>query len=269
MAFHADTKTDFARFGIPRLDAALGGGIPRGAVILLEDEVGVDKGPLMIQFLANGLRSGEYGYILSTEHLYDHYRRQLVPFEIDEIVVETKRLMFLDGFTNPFGYDTIGGGPPTAALSEGLGSGYQAFGQDNIIRDISQPRIVTDSIRIALNHVRPPQKVRGVIDSLTTLILVSDNLKAPLSFLQHQIAADKVRDRISILTIHRDAHDITIVKALEHYADGVLRLKQTSTGQVLEIVKMFGLPLDEIETASFEYKVSPGKISLTPLLKES
>ena len=31
-----------ARFGLPILDAALGGGVPRGSVILLEDEIGVE-----------------------------------------------------------------------------------------------------------------------------------------------------------------------------------------------------------------------------------
>ncbi|MFX1533089.1 MAG: RAD55 family ATPase [Promethearchaeota archaeon] len=268
MTYRPKKETDFARFGIPRLDAALGGGIPRGSVILLEDEVGVDKGPLLIQFLAEGLRSGEYGYILSTEHIYAHYRRLLVPFEIDEIVVETKRLVFLDGFSNPFGYDTAAAATSGALGSSGLGSGFQALGQDNIIRDISQPRMVTDSIRMALTHVRPPQKVRGVVDSLSTLILVSENLKAPLSFIQHQIASDKQRDYISIITLHQDAHDPFVVKAIEHYVDGVLRIKRTPKGAILEIIKVFGIPLDEIENSRFEYKLSPGNVELIPLIDE-
>ena len=58
-----------AKFGIPLLDDALGGGVPRGSIILVEDEVGINSEHVLVQFLSEGLRTGEYGYILSTEHL--------------------------------------------------------------------------------------------------------------------------------------------------------------------------------------------------------
>ncbi|MHA1214602.1 MAG: RAD55 family ATPase [Candidatus Hodarchaeales archaeon] len=247
---------DRAMFGIPLLDDALGGGVPRGSIILIEDEVGINTEHILIQFLSEGLRTGEYGYILSTEHLFSHYSPLFVPYNVSEVTFETKRLVFLDAFSNPFGY------------SEGRPS---ALGE-NVIRDITQPRQVTDQIRRALLHVRS-QPVRGVLDSLTTILLVSDTLKPPMAFLQHKIATDKEMGIVSILTLHRDVHDVKIVTAVEHYCDGVIRLKHeyinekdTSPTEILQIRKAPGMTLNEVENTDFIFKPIPGHIELTPLI---
>lgn len=251
MAHLGPSRPEICRFGIDLLDEALGGGIPRGSVIILEDEIGIENEHILIQFLAEGLRSGDFGYILSTERLYADYRSLLVTFDIDEIVVETRRLVFLDGFSNPFGYSDI---------RQATGGG------EGIVRDLSQPREISDTIRRSLLHVRQ-QSIRGVIDSFSTIILVSDTLKPPLSFLQHKIATDKQRGTTSVLSLHRDAHKIEIVRAIEHYADGVLSLSCTEEEHdgILEIKKMQGVNLSRMPFRSFWYDPEPGKIVLTPI----
>ncbi|MHA1968167.1 MAG: RAD55 family ATPase [Candidatus Hodarchaeales archaeon] len=248
------TMEDRAKFGIPLLDDALGGGVPRGSIILVEDEVGINTEHVLIQFLSEGLRTGEYGYILSTEHLFAHYSPLFVPYSISEVTFETKRLVFLDAFSNPFGYSE---GRPSA-------------GGENIIRDITQPRHVTDQIRRSLLHVRS-QPIRGVLDSLTTILLVSDTLKPPMAFLQHKIATDKDMGIVSILTLHRDVHEEHIVKAVEHYCDGVIRMTHTALEdkeqtEMLQIRKVPGMSLSELENTDFIFRPSPGHIELTPLM---
>ncbi|MFW9778807.1 MAG: RAD55 family ATPase [Candidatus Heimdallarchaeota archaeon] len=246
---------DRAKFGIPLLDDALGGGVPRGSIILIEDEVGINTEHILVQFLSEGLRTGEYGYILSTEHLFSHYSPLFVPYNISEVTFETKRLVFLDAFSNPFGYSE--GRPMTTAA-------------ENVVRDITQPRHVTDQIRRSLLHVRN-QPVRGVLDSLTTILLVSDTLKAPMAFLQHKIATDKEMGIVSLFTLHTDVHDAQIVKAIEHYCDGVLRLRNVIPSdetdvsvEMLQILKVPGIPLAELEATEFGFSPSPGHIELTP-----
>ncbi|MFX0184113.1 MAG: RAD55 family ATPase [Candidatus Hodarchaeota archaeon] len=245
---------DRAKFGIPLLDDALGGGVPRGSIILVEDEVGINTEHMLVQFLSEGLRTGEYGYILATEHLLSHYSPLFIPYNISEVTFETKRLIFLDAFSNPFGYSE---GRPMAA-------------GENMIRDITQPRQVTDQIRRSLLHVRS-QPVRGVLDSLTTILLVSDTLKPPMAFLQHKIATDKEMGIVSILTLHTDVHEPNIVKAVEHYCDGVLRLKklaleekELAQAEVLQILKVPGISLSELEATDFIFQPTPGHIELTP-----
>ncbi len=245
---------DRAKFGIPLLDDALGGGVPRGSIILVEDEVGINTEHILVQFLSEGLRTGEYGYILSTEHLFSHYSPLFVPYNISEVTFETKRLVFLDAFTNPFGYAE---GRPGAT-------------GENVIRDITQPRLVTDQIRRSLLHVRN-QPIRGVLDSLTTILLVSDSLKPPMAFLQHKIATDKEMGVVSILTLHRDVHEVRIIQAVEHYCDVVLRLtkkmledKEPTQEEVLQILKVPGMALMELENTNFIFRPTPGHIEITP-----
>jgi KaiC/GvpD/RAD55 family RecA-like ATPase len=247
---------DRAKFGIPLLDDALGGGVPRGSIILVEDEVGINTEHILVQFLSEGLHTGEYGYILSTEHLFEHYSPLFIPYNISEVTLETKRLIFLDAFSNPFGYSE---GRPMAT-------------GENVIRDITQPRLVTDQIRRSLLHVRS-QPIRGVLDSLTTILLVSDTLKPPMAFLQHKIATDKDMGIVSILTLHRDVHESKIIKAIEHYCDGVIRLKKVKNEdkeqgvvEILEILKVPGMTLTEIEVTEFIFQPTPGHIELIPQL---
>ena len=235
------------RFGIPVLDESIGGGLPRGSIILLEDEVGVNSDPLLIQFLAEGLQSGEYGYIMGSEHTYDHYRQLLIPFGIDEIVVETKRLIYLDAFTSPFG---------------GKEMRTAVRGPQNVIRDIFQPRHVTDIIQQNLLHVRSAF-VRGVIDSLSTILSVTENLRIPLSFFQHKIAQDKKNRHVCLYTIHSDVHDQKDVRALEHYCDAVFKLTREGEQDILKIIKIEGQ--QRPKTTEFVYNVAPGKIQLEPL----
>jgi KaiC/GvpD/RAD55 family RecA-like ATPase len=239
-------------FGVPLLDQALGGGVPRGSVILIENEVGVGHDHLLMRFLAEGLRQGEYGYILSTEHLYEHYKSLLIPHGIDEIVFETRRLVFIDAFSNPYGYSDL--------------RGPSLQSESNIIQDISQPRQISDSIRRALLHVRS-RAVRGVVDSLSTLILVSDDLKPPLSFLQNKIATDKEMGYTSLLTIHKDVHPPHVTNVVEHYVDGVIeisRLKDASHRSTVElrVKKMLGLTPSELDQAVFLFKPRPGAVEL-------
>ena len=249
MQMSSDFREEPCRFGIPILDQTLGGGLSRGATILLEDEVGVDSKPILINFLAEGLTLGEYGYILSTEHLYDTYRQLLIPFGVDEIVVETKRLVFLDGFSQPFGSDKPGV--------------VSSRGPQNMIRDISSSISVADQIRQSLLHVRE-RNIRGVFDSLSSVILVSENYKAPISLLSQIIANNKANQHNNIFTIHADVHEQYIIKALEHYADGVLKLTCNNEGQpILRIVKAEGI--SKIETSEFLYLPEPGKIVLEPM----
>ncbi|MFW9928299.1 MAG: RAD55 family ATPase [Candidatus Thorarchaeota archaeon] len=245
----SNIREEPCRFGIPSLDQVLGGGFSRGSTILIEDEVSVNANPLLVQFLAEGLASGEYGYILSTEHLWDTYRQLLIPFGVDEIVVETKRLVFLDGFSQPFGSDKPG------IIS--------SRGPQNMIKDIFSSRAVVDQIRQSLLHVRD-RNIRGVFDSLSSVILVAENLKSPISLLSQIIANNKANQHNSLFTIHADVHELSMIKALEHYADGVLKIYINEESKpILKIVKAEGLSSPEIK--EFLYLPEPGKVLLEPI----
>ncbi|MCE7745131.1 MAG: hypothetical protein GPJ52_08370 [Candidatus Heimdallarchaeota archaeon] len=214
-----------ARFGLPILDAALGGGVPRGSVILLEDEIGVNADLVALHFLTEGLRGGETGYVLSTEHPYKYYVDNLRTLGVNaEILIETERMVFIDAFTNPYGYSDI----------------RSEF--KNVVNNLTQPRAISESIRRALLHTQTQNiPCRGIIDSASAILLASENVRTALSFVQNRIASNKEDGTVTIMTLHRDIHSDHDLRALEHLVDGVISITLgDETYSTVKIVKMRG-----------------------------
>jgi len=214
-----------ARFGLPVLDAALGGGVPRGSVILLEDEIGVEVDLVALHFLTEGLRGGETGFVLSTEHPYKYYVDNLRTLGVNaEILLETERMVFIDAFTNPYGYSDI----------------RSEF--KNVVNNLTQPRVVSESIRRALLHTQNQNiPCRGLVDSVSAILLASENVRTALSFVQNRIASNKDDGTVTIMTLHRDIHSQHDLRALEHLVDGVIRITiGDDTYSTVKIVKMRG-----------------------------
>jgi len=214
-----------ARFGLPILDAALGGGVPRGSVILLEDEIGVNADLVALHFLTEGLRGGETGYVLSTEHPYKYYVDNLRTLGVNaEILIETERMVFIDAFTNPYGYSDI----------------RSEF--KNVVNNLTQPRAISESIRRALLHTQTQNiPCRGLIDSASAILLASENVRTALSFVQNRIASNKEDGTVTIMTLHRDIHSDHDLRALEHLVDGVISITLgDETYSTIKILKMRG-----------------------------
>ncbi|MHA1124487.1 MAG: RAD55 family ATPase [Candidatus Heimdallarchaeota archaeon] len=221
----SDYSSTPARFGLPILDAALGGGVPRGSVILLEDEIGVEVDLLAMHFLTEGLRGGETGYVLSTEHPYKYYVDNLRTLGVNaDILLETERMVFIDAFSNPYGYSD-------------MRSEFK-----NVVNNITQPRNVSESIRRAMLHTQTQEiQCRGLVDSISAILLASENLRNALSFVQNRIATNKEDGTVTLMTLHRDIHSDHDVKALEHLVDGVIRVEAgDETYSTVKIIKMRG-----------------------------
>ena len=141
-------------FGIPSLDEILGGGVPAGANVLIEDEIGAEADPFILHFLAEGLKAGEYGYIFSTEYPYSYYKDMMTGIGVNPDMLEaTGRLKFIDAFSNPFGY--------TDVRSE----------HQNTVHNLSQPREINETIRRSFLHVQNQQiQKRGIVVSLSSII---------------------------------------------------------------------------------------------------
>jgi KaiC/GvpD/RAD55 family RecA-like ATPase len=214
-----------ARFGLPVLDAALGGGIPRGSVVLLEDEIGVDADLITLHFLTEGLRGGETGYILSTEHPFKYYDDNLRVLGINaEVLLDTDRMVYIDAFSNPYGYSD-------------MRSEFK-----NVVNNLTQPRVVSEAIRRSLLHTQNQEIFcRGIIDSVSAIILASENIRTALSFVQNRIASNKEDGTVTLMTLHRDIHHEFDLKSLEHLVDGVIRISAGDEAfSTIKIVKLRG-----------------------------
>ncbi len=201
-------------FGIPTLDEILGGGVPAGSNVLIEDEIGAESDPFVLQFLAEGLRAGEYGYIFSTEHPYEYYNQVMNGIGVNpEMLEATGRLKYIDAFSNPFGYTDI------------------KTSHENAVHNLSQPREINETIRRSFLHVKNQQVLkRGIVVSLSSLIYAADESKKVLfSFLQNRLAANKNEGSVTVFTLHQDAHDPLLVRAIEHNCDVTIRVSKSKT----------------------------------------
>ena len=70
-------------FGIPELDALLGGGIPEGDSVLVAGSSGTGKSVLATQFIAEGTRNGEPGIVAVFEERPQAYAERAVSLGLD------------------------------------------------------------------------------------------------------------------------------------------------------------------------------------------
>jgi KaiC/GvpD/RAD55 family RecA-like ATPase len=244
----SSSPDSLAKFGIGKFDEALGGGIPRGSVILLEDEIGTEATPFAVQFLHNGLVSGDYSYILTTENILSYYDNLLSSFGSNpQMHLRTGRLRYIDGFSAPYGFTH------DLDVTEGI----------EPIRDVSQPRVVNEAIRRSLLHIRDQSVgIRGMIDTLSSIIHIGDS-RAVYSLLLHHLATTKNSNGVTMMILHADAHNKTLVKSIEHMCDGVIKvtLPEQEEGENIQevtVVKMKGRP--ESSNIKLKFTYSSGKI---------
>ena len=237
---------ELAPIGIPVLDEALGGGLPRGTVVLLEEETGTKPDALLATFLATGLKAGEYAYILSTDHPLSFSYQLLAAQGVDvEAALEEGRLVGIDGFTDAFGWGEF---RPSSRYA---------------IHDLSSPRLVHDVVRQAVMDLKPRNNLRGVIDSLTSIIHATRDPRALMTYVHHQMSAQKNHGNLLVYTVHRSAHSPETLGRLEHIVDGVISLRKMRSGNRwrigLQIEKMRGVNFD---TSLYECRVDRGRVTV-------
>jgi len=214
-----------ARFGIQDLDNALDGGIPRGSLVLIEEDTGAKSQILQSKFIADGLLNNEYCYIFNMEHPPQAIVSSLNVFGLEpEENINNDQLIIIDGFTDAFGW------------------GEFVSKWKYVCHDLASITEVHNVVKEAIADIKPYNNLRGVVDSLTTLILASDSERAILNYIHHQMAIQKNYGTTTLYTIHMGAHRPELIKALEHIVDGVIWISKVEVDDeprdVIQIKKL-------------------------------
>ena len=240
--------SDKTPLGIPELDDALGGGIPRGYVILLEVDTGTRSDAFITTFLATGLNKGELAYLFCSEYPlripYDQLRNKGI--DVDK-ALKSKQLVGIDAFTDAFGWGEF---KPESEFS---------------VHDLGNSRHVHDTIRKAVLTTKPKGNLRGVVDSLTSILHYARELDDAINYVHHQISEQKAHGNILLYTLAREAHDEEDLRLLEHIADGVIALYKIYDEDGWQI----GCQIEKMRGVDFApllylYEVEDGNITLTP-----
>jgi KaiC/GvpD/RAD55 family RecA-like ATPase len=230
-----------ADFGLPVLDEALGGGVPRGFVLLLEEDTGLSSDVLVTFFIAGGLQHDENVFVLNTDYSPLSIRNLLLSQGIDASqYLESGRLALMNSF---------GTEEPTSEKTYAT------------IHNVSDIREIHSMVKEYSEKNRLPTKFRGIVDSLSTIIMSAEDSKSIFAFVRSQVILQKRCGGILLLTLHSKAHSTRLVSALEHVVDGVIELRKEryyrDWRSILQIKKLTGR---EFSTREYNYVVREGKL---------
>lgn len=230
-----------AKFGLPVLDEALGGGVPRGYVLLLEEDTGLSSDVLVTFFIAGGLQNEENVFVLNTDYSMASIKDLLKSQGIEASqFIEDGRLAII----NSFGIDE--------STSEKT---YAT------IHNVSDIREIHSAMKEYSEKNKSLGRFRGIVDSLSTIIISAEDPKSIYAFVRGQVILQKRCGGILLLTLHSKAHSNRLVAALEHVVDGVIELRKEryyrDWRSILQIKKLIGR---EFSTREYSYVVREGKL---------
>lgn len=202
--------------GIDGLDKELDGGFRRGSMILLEHETGSPVELFLREFLSAGIDSGEQVYAILTNSKIDSI--------FDGMEGGTGRIgkiAVIDAFTDALGWKEI--------------TPYSEY----TVEDITEIKKVHEVYRKAAEQFTPGKVQRGVIDSLSTLLMANMDVEQQslpryqtvLGYLLNQSVVNKSNGSIQLLTLQKSAQDEIVERNIENICDYVIRLeKKDSSG---------------------------------------
>lgn len=214
--------------GIPNLDGLIGGGFPRGSVILLTGDPGVGKTIFGLQFLyAGAVEYGEPGLYLTAEEFPEELKLTAQQFNWDlNALEEGGKLYFFDLAS---GRVRISTKSPTSKAP---------FDPDTVLVEL-------------LDMVRKTRVQRVVVDSLPAVLLAIDDARVARRFLHRMISAMKIL-RATTLLISESYSDSTgpylHLRSSEFLASGLIRMYFEREGDKMVrkilVQKMRNTPLD-------------------------
>ncbi len=144
--------------GIEGLDNILGGGVPRGNMVLVAGSVGTGKTTLSLEFLVRGAERGERSLLLSVTEASDKLFQNLSTFEFfrGDLVAQGS-LVFVD---LPLIYDKLGFDREEFS-SEELAILLRAI--RDLVRSVGARRLVIDSITSLCYRIRRDEQIRDFL----------------------------------------------------------------------------------------------------------
>jgi RecA-superfamily ATPases implicated in signal transduction len=207
-------QTSLVRLGVAGLDEALGGGVPRGSIILLAGYPGAGKTTLATQFAYEGVRNGERALYVSFVEPKEDFYRNSANFGINLAEAESK----------------------------GLFKYYEAL-------NVSTPEALSDLIEDLLIQVDSMGASRAVVDSVSAVEQLAGDAARVREVLHSAFYVGlKKRGVTSILVAELPFGGQTVGLGPEEFiADGVIimryRYVKGKMERYAEIRKMRGSPV--------------------------
>jgi len=231
--------------GIEGLDNIVGGGIPRGNMVLVAGSVGTGKTTLCLEFLVRGAERGERSLFISVTESSGKLIQNLSTFEFfRQELVEQGSLVFID---LPAVYDRLGLGHEELT-SEEVDILIRTI--RDLVRSLGIRRLVLDSLTSVCYRIRKDEQIRDFMlrlgqelnDAGCTSLLVSEIGPTPGRYSLHGVE--------------------------EAIVDGVVLLWNTRRmGDILRVVQIVKMRGTAHSRAQYVMELTPIGILMAPHLK--
>lgn len=214
---------EVAASGLPALDAALSGGLPRGSNLLLTGPIGSGKSSLARRFLATGLAAGEPGLFLSVDDAPAAVRQALDASGGGLAAAEAQeRFRLVDAYSWCAG---------------GLGGG-ERFAVSGILELTQLSGIVADAAAELGQTVQVKRGGRRVVDSISSL-LVNFELPSVQRFVAHLARSGAAAGGVSTLFVAEEggASEQALTN-IRYVMDGTLECRRTGEGYQVRVASM-------------------------------
>jgi circadian clock protein KaiC len=231
--------------GIEGLDNILGGGIPRGNMVLVAGSVGTGKTTLCLEFLVRGAEKGERTLFFSVTEASAKLIENLSTFEFfRQDLVKAGGLIFIDV---PGIYDQLGLNHEELTLEE-IDLLLKTF--LDLAREAGAQRVVLDSLTSVCYRIRRDERIRDFMLKLS------------------QGLADLGCTTLLVSEIGQSAGRYSLHGVEEAIVDGVLLLgnarRQGDILRILQVVKMRGTSHSR---AQYVMELTPIGLLMAPHLK--
>ncbi len=231
--------------GIDGLDNILGGGIPRGNMVLVAGSVGTGKTTLSLEFLVRGAERGERSLFISVTEASSKLIQNLSTFEFfRRDLIDQGSLVFVD---LPVIYDRLGLGKEELTAEE-IDILIRTI--RDMVRALDAKRLVLDSLTSVCYRIRRDEQIRDFMLRLgqelnavgCTSLLVSEIGPNPGRYSMHGVE--------------------------EAIVDGVILLWNTRRlGDILRVVQIVKMRGTAHSRAQYVLELTPIGILMAPHLK--
>jgi circadian clock protein KaiC len=219
--------------GIEGLDNILGGGIPRGNLVLVAGSVGTGKTTLSLEFLVRGAEQGEKSLFLSVTEASIKLRQNLADFEFFKPeLVDQGLLAFVDV---PLIYEKLGLDHEELSLEE---IDLLIGAIRGLVVELGVQRVVLDSLTSVCYRIRREERIRDFMLKLNqtlaglgcTTLLVSEVGQNPGRFSLHGVE-EAIVDGVLLLGNTRRQGDI--IRVLQ-----VIKMRGTSHSRAQYVIEL-------------------------------
>jgi len=231
--------------GIEGLDNIVGGGIPRGNMVLVAGSVGTGKTTLCLEFLVRGAERGERSLFISVTESSQKLIQNLSTFEFFRTdLIDQGSLVFVD---LPVVYDRLGLGHEELTPEE-VDIVIRTI--RDLVRSLGIRRLVLDSLTSVCYRIRRDEQIRDFMlrlgqelnDAGCTSLLVSEIGPNPSRYSLHGVE--------------------------EAIVDGVILLWNTRRmGDILRVVQIVKMRGTAHSRAQYVMELTPIGILMAPHLK--